>query len=74
MLARLLPRRQLVLEIVIVALALALALAAVAAVWPVTTMWRGFATGLILGALFHLGFEIVGLNAMYCRVGHACAI
>lgn len=28
--------------------------------------------GFLLGFLFHLIWEFVGLNAMYCRVGHAC--
>jgi len=28
--------------------------------------------GFLLGFLFHLIWEFVGLNAMYCRHGHAC--
>jgi len=28
--------------------------------------------GFFLGFLFHFIWELVGLNAMYCRVGHAC--
>lgn len=28
--------------------------------------------GFLLGFLFHLVWEAVGLNAMYCRHGHAC--
>lgn len=33
---------------------------------------RAGAAGLLLGAAFHLAFEASGLNAMYCRTGHAC--
>jgi lipopolysaccharide export LptBFGC system permease protein LptF len=28
--------------------------------------------GFLLGFLFHLIWEFVGLNAMYCKTGHAC--
>lgn len=28
--------------------------------------------GFVLGFLFHLFCEVVGLNGFYCRHGHAC--
>ena len=56
--------RQLAIETLIVAATLAAAMAGVAA---------AALTGLALGALFHLGFELSGLNEKYCRVGNACS-
>lgn len=66
--------RQLLLEVVIVAVSLAGAMAAVAWLLPgaLRGVPRAALVGLVLGALFHLGFEATGLNAMYCRVGAAC--
>lgn len=64
--------RQLLLEVAVVAITLGVALGAVASVWPLTTARSGFVAGLALGALFHLAFELLGTNALYCRVGHAC--
>ncbi|MBU6162801.1 MAG: hypothetical protein KGO50_16925 [Myxococcales bacterium] len=29
-------------------------------------------TGVAVGAAIHLGFELAGLNAAYCTIGHAC--
>lgn len=36
---------------------------------PVTAVFVGF----VLGVGTHLFFEITGLNARYCSIGHACA-
>ena len=67
--------KALVVEAVIVGVALSAALAALAAWTPqaLRGAWRAAATGLVLGALFHLGFEASGLNAAYCVSGHACS-
>ncbi len=66
--------QQLAIEVVIVAVSLAGAMAAVAWLLPgwLRGVPRAALVGLVLGALFHLGFELTGLNAMYCRVGAAC--
>ena len=37
---------------------------------PTSAAW----VGLALGAAFHLAFEATGLNATYCRTGHACTV
>ena len=67
--------RQLVAEMGIVGLALAVVLASMAWLWPASlrSPASAAATGLVLGALVHAGFELSGLNAVYCTVGHACA-
>lgn len=67
--------RQLAIETLIVAATLAAAMAGVAAAAPGAMRGPGAAalTGLALGALFHLGFELSGLNEKYCRVGNACS-
>lgn len=66
--------KQLVLETVVVAVCLSLALALVALASPgaLASPARAALTGLIVGAAFHLGFELAGLNAAYCVTGHAC--
>lgn len=58
----------------IVAVTLAVAMAGVAWVRPsaLSTVPAAAATGLVMGTLFHLGFELSGMNGAYCRVGHAC--
>jgi hypothetical protein len=65
---------QLALEIAIVAATLAAAMAGVAWAWPssLRSVSGAAVVGLVLGALFHVGFEVTGLNGAYCRVGHAC--
>lgn len=66
---------QLVLEVGIVGASLAGAMAAIAWLFPawLRGMPRAAMVGFVLGALFHLVFEATGLNAMYCRSGHACS-
>lgn len=65
---------QLALEVLIVGVTLGIALAMVSWAAPVTLSspaWSA-ATGLVVGTLFHLGFEATGLNRTYCAKGHAC--
>lgn len=66
--------RQLWYEIGIVGGALSLAMAIVAWLAPESLRSVGGAAvvGFLLGAGFHVGFEVTGLNLAYCRVGHAC--
>lgn len=66
---------QLILEAVVVGATLALVLGLVAAASPrwLAAPARAAVTGLIVGAGFHLAFEILGLNKKYCVVGHACS-
>lgn len=66
---------QLALEVAVVGAVLAAALACVAWLVPgaLRSVWKAALTGLVLGAGVHLGFELSGLNRMYCDVGHACA-
>lgn len=63
---------QLAIEATIVGAFLAIVLGAVAAAFPLTTFSSGAIAGLAIGILTHLFFEITGLNAKYCSVGHAC--
>jgi hypothetical protein len=53
-------------------LAAVLALTALFAPAALAGPARAAATGLVLGALVHLGFEAAGLNRAYCTAGHAC--
>lgn len=65
---------RLALEAGIVGVILAAVLAAAAWVAPVTLSgpaWSA-ATGMVVGAAFHLAFEAAGLNRAYCAKGHAC--
>ncbi len=66
--------RQFLLELVVVALALAAALGGVAWARPAAlgSVQGAALAGLALGAALHAGFEVSGLNGVYCRVGHAC--
>lgn len=66
--------RQLGIEAVVVGAALSLCLAGVASWMPSALRGASTAglTGLVLGAVLHLWFELTGLNSVYCRVGHAC--
>lgn len=66
---------QLALEVVVVGAVLAAALASVAWLLPgaLRSVWKAAVTGLVVGAAVHLGFELSGLNRVYCGVGHACA-
>ena len=60
-------------EAVVVGLALAAALAATTVFVRITSAGTALAVGPVLGPALHLLFELTGLNAMYCRGGHACA-
>jgi hypothetical protein len=62
----------LALEALIVGAFLAVVLAVVASFVPLTTPGVTLATGFAIGVATHLFFEITGLNAKYCVVGHAC--
>lgn len=66
--------RQLVLEAVVVGAVLAVVLAL--AVWLLprafASAWKAGLAGFVLGVAVHLGFELAGLNRVYCDVGHAC--
>lgn len=60
-------------EAFVVGIVLALVLAlAVAARGPILDVRAALATGLVLGAAVHLGFEASGLNRQYCATGAAC--
>jgi hypothetical protein len=60
-------------EATVVGIVLAIVLAiAVAARGPIATVPAALATGLVLGAAVHLGFEVAGLNRAYCTTGAAC--
>lgn len=64
--------RQLVIEAVIVGAVLAACLWLVQLVMPgLVTRWP-VVMGMILGIAIHLGFELTGLNTMYCSTGYAC--
>lgn len=68
--------RRLVIEALVVGLALAAALGAVRWALPSTcsSVGAAAATGLVVGAAFHVVFELAGLNAAYCKTGHACVV
>ena len=60
-------------EILTVALVTALTLSlAVKLNGPITTPSRAFVTGLCIGAIIHIAFELSGGNAYYCSHGAAC--
>ncbi len=65
---------QFVVELAAVAGVLAVALALLAWLAPraLASPTAAGLTGLALGAAIHAGFEASGLNAVYCRIGHAC--
>lgn len=60
-------------EIATVALVTAIALSIVVKLdGPISTPPEAFATGLGLGAIIHIAFELSGGNAYYCSSGAAC--
>lgn len=52
--------------------AIALALVRIAVPGAYGSVAATALTGLLVGAAFHLGFELAGLNRVYCKTGHAC--
>ncbi len=66
--------QQLALEALIVGVTLAAVLAIVNIVAPGALRGTASVTlvGFVVGAFLHLAFELSGLNAKYCTVGHAC--
>jgi len=54
-------------------LALALGLVFILGYAP-TTLMDTLIVGFIVGCLIHLGFEVLGFNAWYCKYGSACAM
>lgn len=61
-------------EALVVGLLVAAALGAISWAWPAALRGpaRAALVGMAVGVAFHLGFELFGLNAAYCRTGHAC--
>ena len=60
-------------EILTIALVTALALSiAVKVNGPIITTSQAIVTGLCIGAIVHIAFELSGGNAYYCSHGAAC--
>lgn len=55
-----------------VILAIVLALVRIAVPGAFGSTLATAASGLAVGAAFHLGLELAGLNRIYCVSGHAC--
>lgn len=62
---------RLVLEVLTVSMALAVMFAISNIVYPVKNTSRAFLVGAILGALFHVGCELAGINRWYIHNGAA---
>ncbi len=50
----------------------ALALAIARLITPITTIREALIVGFVIGFLFHLGCQVSGINAWYCKHGAAC--
>jgi hypothetical protein len=62
---------RLLLEIFTVSMALAVMLTITNIIYPIQNTSRAFLVGAVLGALFHLGCELLGVNVWYIRNGAA---
>ena len=60
-------------EAIVVGIITALALVSAFTIVHPQTPTQLLATGFIIGVLIHLGFEIAGGNAWYCKYGSACS-
>ena len=63
---------QLLLEALVVGMTLAVALLAAHAVTTPKSATDVLLMGFVVGILIHLGFELAGLNRVYCSIGAAC--
>ena len=60
-------------EVVAVAAATALSMGlAVAVAGPIASVKKALVVGLLVGAIIHVAFEVLGGNAWYCSYGAAC--
>ena len=59
-------------EALIVGIVLAASLTVSDILVPITNAQTAALTGLVVGALVHVGFEVAGANAWYCRKGASC--
>ncbi len=64
---------RLAMEVAVVGAVTALALAfAVSVTGPIRTVRKGLVVGLLMGAVIHVAFELLGGNAYFCSFGAAC--
>jgi len=59
-------------EALVVGLVLAASLSVSDILVPITNPKTAALTGLVVGALVHIGFEVFGANAWYCTEGASC--
>jgi hypothetical protein len=51
----------------------ALALCIARLVTPISTIREALIVGFVIGVVFHLGCQVSGINAWYCKHGAACS-
>jgi len=59
-------------EAIIVGVVLAVCLSVSDVLVPINGPQRAAYTGLIVGILVHIGFEVFGANRWYCKQGASC--
>jgi hypothetical protein len=65
-------RRQVLLEAVVVGVVTALAFTLKSAFVHENTLASSLAYNFMIGVAIHMGFELAGANAWYCKFGAAC--
>jgi hypothetical protein len=61
-----------VVEAIIVGIVLAVSLSVSDVLVPINGPQRAAYTGLVVGMLVHVGFEVFGANRWYCKQGASC--
>lgn len=62
-----------ILEALVVGAVLGMLMALSHAIYPITTRFSAFVTGVVLGMVFHIVCEMTSVNSWYCTHGTACA-